>query len=115
MSIIVIFYLLFIGHMVGDFVLQPSPMSSGKNRHNNLREQYGESFPHWYYWLTAHSLTHSGLVYIITQNFWISIVELVSHWIIDYFKCERWISLNQDQILHLLFKVGYCAYIYYAL
>lgn len=105
---LVLFFQLVIGHAVADFVLQPGAMSSGKNRNANLRDQYGEGFPQWYYWLSAHSLTHAGIVYLITANPLFALIEAISHWWIDYFKCERWINLHQDQALHLAFKALYC-------
>lgn len=108
MEALILFFQLLIGHAVGDFVLQPSPMSSGKNRHFNLREKHGEGFPPWYYWLSAHSLTHAGLVWIITANPFFALLETVSHWFIDLLKCDRRIDLHQDQALHIAFKALYC-------
>lgn len=110
MGTAILFFQLVIGHAAGDFVLQPGPMSSGKIKQNNLKEQYGESFPPWYYWLTAHALTHAGIVYFITGNPAFALIEAFSHWAIDYFKCEKRINLHQDQVLHILFKAGYCIY-----
>ncbi len=108
MEALILFFKFLIGHALGDFVLQPAPMSTGKNRNNRLREQYGEGFPSWHYWLSAHALTHAGLVYVASGSALFAFIEAVSHWAIDYCKCERWINLHQDQAIHLLFKVGYC-------
>lgn len=47
MEVISILILMLAGHFVGDFVLQPGPMSSGKNR-NKTREQFDDGFPQWY-------------------------------------------------------------------
>ena len=47
MDVLSILLLLLAGHFVGDFVLQTSPMSSGKNR-NNSRERFDDGFPQWY-------------------------------------------------------------------
>ena len=108
MSALTLFFQLLIGHAIGDFVLQPAPMSSGKNRHNRLKEQHGPGFPDWYYWLSAHSLTHAGIVYVITGNALFALIEAVGHWSVDFIKCDRHINLHQDQAIHLGFKVLYC-------
>jgi hypothetical protein len=108
MEVMILFFQLLIGHAVGDFVLQPSPMSAGKNRHNKLEKTYGEGFPPWYYWLSAHSLTHAGIVFVITGNALFALVEALTHWVTDYFKCERSISLHQDQALHVGVKALFC-------
>jgi hypothetical protein len=89
MDIVILFFQLLIGHALGDFVLQSAAMSSGKNRHHNLKEQYGEGFPDWYYWLSAHALTHAGLVYIITGSALLAFIELIGHWVIDFTKVTR--------------------------
>lgn len=113
MELALLFFQLLIGHAVGDFVLQPGPMSSGKNRHNRLQEQYGEGFPPWYYWMSAHALTHAGIVYVITGSALCAAIECASHWLIDFGKCEKSYSLHVDQLLHLLFKVFYCVLLVY--
>jgi len=48
-------------------------------------------------------------VIIITGSNLFAVIEAISHWLIDFFKCEKWISLHQDQIGHMLFKILYCA------
>lgn len=108
MEVMILFFQLLIGHALGDFVLQPAPMSAGKNRHNKLDEKHGEGFPPWYYWLSAHSLTHAGIVFVITGSALFALIETLTHWVTDYFKCERWINLHQDQALHVGVKVIYC-------
>ena len=113
MEALVLFYQLLIGHAVADFVLQPSPMSSGKNRHQQLTEKHGEGFPPWYYWLSAHSLTHAGIVYLITSSLAYALIETLSHFVIDFLKCERSINLHQDQALHIAFKALYCVLFWY--
>ena len=112
MEVLILLFTLVIGHCIGDYVLQPGPMASGKSRHSNLREQYGEEFPQWYYWLTAHALTHSGIVILITGNYLFAILEFFSHWLIDFCKSEKWITLHQDQMAHMLFKLIYCVIFY---
>lgn len=115
MEVLTLFFQLLVGHAVGDFVLQPNPMSSGKNRHNRLHEQYGDGFPPWYYWLSAHALTHCGIVYLITGSMLCAVLEFFSHWLIDFGKCEKNYSLHVDQCLHLSFKVFYSLLLVYVM
>ncbi|MEY4641923.1 MAG: hypothetical protein RLZZ227_1917 [Pseudomonadota bacterium] len=112
-SLMTLFFQLLIGHAIGDFVLQPNPMSSGKNRHNRLQDQYGDGFPPWYYWLSAHALTHAGIVYIVTGSALCALLECISHWLIDFGKCEKNYSLHVDQCLHLLVKAALCILLVY--
>ena len=111
-AVLILFFNLIIGHCIGDYVLQLGPMSAAKSRHSKMKEQYGEDFPQWYYWLTAHALTHSAIVIIITGNYLFAVLEAISHWVIDFCKCEKWITLHQDQLGHLAFKVLYCVIFY---
>lgn len=100
-------FLLLAGHALADFALQHEAMGLGKNRNHPYREKKGAGFPHWYYWLTSHALIHGGIVFLITGNLFIGLLETVVHWIIDYVKCEGWTNLHQDQALHVLSKIGY--------
>lgn len=113
MEVFSILLLLLAGHLVGDFVLQPSPMSSGKNR-NNSRERFDDGFPPWYYWLSAHASTHGLIVYLITGSIIFMLLELISHWLIDLVKCDKRINLHQDQALHILSKIVYVLVIYFS-
>lgn len=112
MEVISILLLMLAGHFVGDFVLQPGPMSSGKNK-NKTREQFDDGFPPWYYWLSAHASTHALIVYFFTGSILLLIAEFISHWLIDFVKCDKIINLHQDQALHILSKLAYVLFIYY--
>ncbi len=112
MEVLSILLLLLAGHFVGDFVLQPSPMSSGKNR-NNSRERFDDGFPQWYYWLSAHASMHGLIVYLITDSIIFMLLELISHWVIDLIKCDKLINLHQDQALHILSKIVYVLIIFF--
>lgn len=109
MELLVLFFTLLIGHAVADFVLQPAAMSRGKNRHNSvrLREEYGRGFPPWYYWLGSHALTHAGAVLLITGSVLCAVLETLSHFLIDFGKCERFFNFHVDQALHVSCKVLY--------
>ncbi len=113
MIIFEFFFKMLIGHAVCDFVLQSDAMGAGKNRNTKLTERRGSQFPEWYYWMTAHALVHGGAVYLITANPVLGLIETVLHWIIDFSKCEGWVSVGQDQALHILCKVGYCWWLVY--
>lgn len=112
MEVISILLLMIAGHFVGDFVLQPAPMSSGKNR-NYSREKFDDGFPQWYYWLSAHASTHGLIVYLVTGSIYLMLAEFAAHWLIDFTKCDRLINLHQDQALHILSKIAYVLVIYF--
>lgn len=109
MSAVEMLFLLLAGHALGDFVLQSEVMARGKNRHSSIHLEQNLNFPPWYYWLGAHSLVHGGIVYLITGSLTLGVIETLSHWIIDYYKCEEKIGLHSDQILHLGLKFAYVA------
>lgn len=92
--------LLFAAHIVCDLTLQDGMLSSAKRRVGN------PDIP-WYVALSAHSTIHSAAVLLITGSLPLALIEFVAHFVIDYAKCEGDVSLKQDQIAHVLFKVGY--------
>lgn len=95
--------LLVAAHFIADFPLQTDAIAAGKNR-NLGRLKFGVN---WWYWLTAHSMTHGVAVGLVTGNALLGTSEAVAHWLIDYGKCERWFGLHVDQALHLLCKVAW--------
>lgn len=105
-------FMLFAGHALADFVLQPDAMGYGKNRNDKIHDRESSLFPVWYYWLTAHAMTHGGVVFLITNSLVLAIIEVVAHWFIDYAKCEGWIGMHQDQAMHLGCKVVYALLIF---
>ncbi|MDP1931586.1 MAG: DUF3307 domain-containing protein [Gammaproteobacteria bacterium] len=102
-----LFFKLLVAHAAADFVLQSEAMSRGKDRHSDIHHGKSANFPKWYYWLTAHALIHGGMVYLVTNSFLLGAIETVSHWSIDFAKGEGLIGFNQDQTLHIGFKIGY--------
>jgi len=98
-----VLYYLLISHALCDFALQTDSMAKGKNRHNTVVPPLGQKFvPCWQYWLTAHSLIHAGGVSLITGSISAGIFEAVTHWIIDFIKCDNWTNPHIDQGLHLI-------------
>lgn len=91
--------LLIAGHALADYPLQGDFLAKAKNRKAPI-----PGVP-WYQAMAAHSIIHGGLVGIITGSIYLGVAEIVAHWIIDDAKCLRWISFNQDQLMHLLCKV----------
>jgi hypothetical protein len=64
----------------------------------------------WVICMGAHCLIHAGAVWVITGSSILAAIELVLHWVIDWIKCEGKTTLNQDQALHVLCKVGYVGF-----
>lgn len=108
MSYFEMFVLLIAGHFIGDYVLQSNEIALGKNR---SLDPARHSVP-WYYWLAAHALTHGTLVYLVTQNIWLLLAETACHFVIDYAKCEKQLTIHQDQFFHVLCKAWWILILY---
>lgn len=102
MSIGLIFFLLLGSHALFDFPLQGETVAINKNRNSKTHLQKEVD---WFYWMSAHALTHGLGVALITQSMWLGIAETVSHFAIDYGKCEKMYGIHADQFLHVLCKV----------
>ncbi|KKN79026.1 hypothetical protein LCGC14_0345020 [marine sediment metagenome] len=104
-----VLFLFFVGHALADFALQPDVMAKLKSRKNKPDWiPDGQKYvPCWYYWLTAHSLIHGGVVALITGSVWLGIAELVVHWAADFAKCEGWTNPNGDQAIHGTSKIAW--------
>jgi Protein of unknown function (DUF3307) len=105
-------FLFLVGHAVCDFVLQGEVISGAKSRKKNLAATYGEGFPPWYYWMSAHALTHGGAVFLITGLWQLGALETALHAAIDHAKCEGRITFDVDQGLHLACKLVYIAVLF---
>lgn len=92
------FFLLICVHALTDFQLQNGAMW--------LRKRRGED-DHWYYWLTAHALICGGGVYLVTQCLPLAICEVFCHWLIDFWKGEKWINITTDQTFHVACRIIY--------
>jgi hypothetical protein len=103
----VVFWLL-VGHALADFSLQIDVMAKGKNRNNKTTPPPGAKYIScWPYWLSAHALIHGGMVFAATGVVWAGIAEVAAHFMTDFAKCENWITVHQDQFLHILAKAVY--------
>ena len=97
----VLFLKLLFVHLVGDYLLQFGFLAEGKERYK-LRS--------WHVW--AHVLMHGVLVHLVLQTWWITLVTLITHGIIDACKIQfqredngrRWFFI--DQLLHVAVIIG---------
>ena len=102
-----LFLKLFFVHLVGDYLLQFGFLAEGK-------EQY--KLKSWHVWV--HVLIHGVLVHLVLQTWWITIVTLITHGLIDACKIQfqradngrRWFFL--DQLLHVLVIIGIVMWVY---
>ncbi len=94
-----IFLMLLFGHYVMDYPFQGDFLARAKNRMAPV--------PHvpWYQAMFAHAFMHSGVVYFVTGLWWLAVLELVTHFIIDDLKCRGELTFNQDQFSHVFCKI----------
>lgn len=105
-------FLLLSGHGLADFALQSDKMGFLKRRSNMPQTDvpYGERpVTTWFYWLSAHSLIHGGLVAAITGDVRLGLAEAVCHGLLDFARGERMTSVHFDQAGHILCKVAWAA------
>lgn len=92
-----IFFLLLFGHSLADFALQSSEFQKKKYIKHNKET--------WMYNLSAHSIIHGGFVGFFTGSLFLSLLETVAHWVIDFGRMEGKYSVHVDQALHIACKV----------
>lgn len=104
-------FLLVCGHCLADTALQPEKMEIGKNRNRPIdpsRVPPGQKvLKLWWMWLGHHAFIHAGVVCLVTGSLLFGIIEVISHWVIDFLKCDNWYTPYEDQIFHLGIKVIY--------
>lgn len=103
---LITFFYLLIGHAVADFALQPPNIALGKNRHAGPPPGYdvgvhGPRQPVWIMVMTAHALIHAGAVVVVTGSPFLGLWQFCAHWLIDFFKCEKFYNVWVDQALHV--------------
>jgi len=107
-QILINFFTLMVLHAISDFALQSEAMAKGKNRHNITEAPKGQKYmPCWHWWLSAHALISGGLMYLITGNIFIGLIETAVHFTLDFLKCDNRTNPNQDQALHILSIIIY--------
>lgn len=92
------FLLLICLHAIGDYPLQGDFLSKAKN---HLAPIPGVPF---YQALFAHGAIQ-GLPVALVLNPFLGVCEFAAHCIIDFLKCDRRISFNADQALHIACKI----------
>lgn len=90
------FMLLIFTHYFCDFGLQNDFIAKFK---------VPKSADFWFHVMVAHCSMQALGVLLITKSPTIAALEFVTHFAIDYAKCSKKLSFNQDQILHLICKV----------
>lgn len=103
-----VFLALAVGHAIADFPLQGEFLATCKNRHVLAKLGDPQRPPSiWITCMLVHCVTHAGAVWLITGSFFLGVVELVVHFLIDVAKCEGYTNFNVDQILHMVCKASY--------
>lgn len=59
----------------------------------------------WYHVLAGHAWIHGAAVAVITQIWWLFVLEYLVHFLTDKAKCRNWIGFAADQWIHLGSKV----------
>jgi hypothetical protein len=101
MDIVSIVFLLLVAHALADFPLQGDATAINKNPNANTPLQ--KHVP-WYYWLGSHAIIHGGGVALVTGSVFLGVLETIAHFFIDLGKCKNYLSIHQDQLLHILCK-----------
>lgn len=91
-------------HVLADYPLQGDFLARAKDRHSDLAKVFD-----WRHALLAHSMIHAGFVALVTGSLSLAMAELSIHALTDMLKCERIISLNTDQAVHIACKVAWAA------
>jgi hypothetical protein len=95
----VMLFWLVAGHFLADYPLQGDFLATAKDRNSAL----GKLF--WPHALAAHAFIHAAFVALFTGSIALALLEAVIHAYVDHAKCQKRISLNADQAIHLFCKV----------
>ncbi len=109
------FFLLICGHAFADFSLQTDFIATFKDpkKWEDLPKESSIRFPTlWIYLMTAHTLQHGAIVFLITHSLPAALLEIVVHFASDYAKCRHWINFHVDQLIHVLSKVAWVFFVY---
>ena len=91
--------LLIVAHFIADYPLQGEFLALAKNHSAPI------PFVPWYQAMTAHAAIHAGFVGVITGLWWLGLAEFLMHFLVDYSKCAKRLSFNEDRLLHIVGKV----------
>lgn len=96
-----LFFMLVAWHALADFALQNDFIAKAKNPETPIPGI------NWQVVLLAHGLIHAFGVFLFTDMLSLAVIEVASHFLIDYEKCRKRITFIQDQLLHIGCKVAY--------
>lgn len=100
-----ILFLLLCGHAVADFALQTEWVALNKERPKASGDDSARRTPMvWPYVLTAHSLHHGLIVFLITQKLSLGLAETIVHAMSDFGKGEGRYGFHIDQWIHISSK-----------
>lgn len=97
-------YWLVVAHFICDFILQGDTMAREKNPLVTQASDHRTQVP-WSYWMLAHAATHGAAVALIMNNILYGVAETFFHFSIDYMKCRRLLTFDEDQAAHLTCKL----------
>jgi hypothetical protein len=104
------------GHAIADYALQNDYIAKNKNRHaipmGYDPKLHGPMQTVWPYVLGSHGLIHGMFVFWATGQWMFGLLEAVSHFAIDFGKCEKWYGIHTDQFLHIVMKLFYVWVLY---
>lgn len=109
MEFLSLLFWLVVFHFLADYPLQGEFLARLKNPHDSLHKDLPFGIGAWRWGLFGHSFIHGGFVFYATGNLWLGLGEVVAHSVIDLRKCEKQLTFNQDQWLHIAFKVLWAA------
>lgn len=100
-AFLVTLWWLLVGHAIGDF--------AGVSEHAPRTDDTP-----WYYHLTGHAALHGGIVTLFTGNPFLGMLESVLHWLIDFARNEGLVCVHSEQLLHVLCKLLWAAWLWFA-
>lgn len=100
-NLVTLFSILLCTHFLLDFAIQGDFVAKYK-----ARIVEGRSNEFWKWVLTAHAASHTLPVILLTNSLILGSVMFISHFVIDFLKCEQKLNFNQDQVLHILVIVA---------
>ena len=101
MTYIALLIYLFAAHFLADYPLQGDFLAKAKNHLNPIT-----GIP-WFIAMVAHVFIHAFFVFVLTGSYLFFVIEFISHFTLDHFKCSNKISFLTDQFAHLFIKVLY--------
>lgn len=109
------FFLLMFGHYLADYPLQGAFLAKEKSHLNGKDPDHPDVVPlaPWYQTLLAHAWIHGGFIFLVTHSLTLAMLEIAAHGAIDYSKCAKKLTYNQDQALHFVCKAVWALLLYY--